>query len=397
MSIHCRISSYFQNFLVTLPSFLAHHYTKRNQGAHYKAQKNASSPQKLVLHIDFAENFTCVSQDEVQPAHWLQSQISLFTACVWNGSQSPSSFVIISDNLTHDKKAVTVNIIHLLRSILSGPCEELHIFSDGPVSHMKNRFMYAVLPNIRQQFHIGRVTWSFFATAHGKGPVDAVGGLSKRLVWKSILSRRTHSVTKATEFFSALNYSTGQISPILSSPVDEEEILSAVNAMDAFSEAPKIHKISQTHFWSFDEHGSSSHRLSPCLAEELSVEIIDLDVSTNDRPLTPPPLAVRLGIQAASPSGYVPLFLPQFPAGAVAKCTIYGRRGRSWIYLCTIIESDDTRVNVKFLNEVAAGVFECPAHPRTSWHAKDNICVISPQPILDICNRYVFAPSFYPL
>ena len=29
--------------------------------------------------------------------------------------------------------------------------------------------------------------WSFFATAHGKGPIDGLGGTVKRTVWKQIL------------------------------------------------------------------------------------------------------------------------------------------------------------------------------------------------------------------
>ncbi len=39
-----------------------------------------------MLQIDFAENYTCIAQDEVQSFHWVQPQVSLFTiSALYNG------------------------------------------------------------------------------------------------------------------------------------------------------------------------------------------------------------------------------------------------------------------------------------------------------------------------
>lgn len=50
-------------------------------------------------------------QDEVQPVHWGQDQVALFTVAIWTkGADNPvcESHVIISDDMVHDKKSVAV-------------------------------------------------------------------------------------------------------------------------------------------------------------------------------------------------------------------------------------------------------------------------------------------------
>jgi hypothetical protein len=102
--------------------------------------KASASPKRLLLQIDFAENFLCQWQDEVQAAHYHQSQISVFTACCWDGDSSPSSHVVVSDTLKHDKSTVVANLIQLIpQLLLDRQCDELHVFSDGPSSQMKTQ------------------------------------------------------------------------------------------------------------------------------------------------------------------------------------------------------------------------------------------------------------------
>ena len=90
-----------------LPKFLEHCFIKREQASTYNTQREsaASEPQnskKALLQIDYSENYTCVSQDEIQSAHWRQSQVSLFTASLWH-SGSMYSHLLASDDLTHTK------------------------------------------------------------------------------------------------------------------------------------------------------------------------------------------------------------------------------------------------------------------------------------------------------
>ena len=47
--------------------------------------------------------------------------------------------------------------------------------------------------------NLQKMDWSFFGTAHGKGPVDGIGGTVKRTVWRRILQRRA-LINSAEEF-----------------------------------------------------------------------------------------------------------------------------------------------------------------------------------------------------
>lgn len=42
--------------------------------------------------------------------------------------------------------------------------------------------------------------WAFFATSHGKGSVDAIGGTVKRSVWRMVKARK-NIVSDAKSFF----------------------------------------------------------------------------------------------------------------------------------------------------------------------------------------------------
>ena len=62
-----------------VPPFLIHCFVKRKFLSYEEDKLEALMEQsKTMLQIDFAENFTCLAQDEVQSTHWKQNQITLF-------------------------------------------------------------------------------------------------------------------------------------------------------------------------------------------------------------------------------------------------------------------------------------------------------------------------------
>ena len=167
-----------------VPQFLEHCYIKRKQADTYRNMKKEAEKEsfksKAMIQVDFAENYTCVSQDEIQSAHWQQAQVSLFTAAVWHsGKMHP--YVLCSDNLTHSKDTVPAYIDFLLET-LPKDTSELFIWSDGPASQFKNRYIAEILPVLCKRYDLVNIQWNFFATSHGKGPVDGIGGAVKRKV-----------------------------------------------------------------------------------------------------------------------------------------------------------------------------------------------------------------------
>jgi hypothetical protein len=103
-----------QDLLNKLPAFVKHHRIKALQHEAYEAAKSTSTPSCPLVQIDFAENFSCFHQDEIQAAHWNHAQITLFTCCIWTGVKDIQNFVVASDNLEHNKETATAFLLKIL-------------------------------------------------------------------------------------------------------------------------------------------------------------------------------------------------------------------------------------------------------------------------------------------
>ena len=65
------------------------------------------------------------------------------------------------------------------------------IWTDGPTtSEFKNRYMMKLL-QISSKKYGCRFTWKYFATSHGKGIVDGIGGRAKSIVRTEVMSKKT--------------------------------------------------------------------------------------------------------------------------------------------------------------------------------------------------------------
>lgn len=62
--------------------FIAHVYVKRAQAKSFETDRKeieqTANRTVAMVHIDYAENVSCASQDEVQSAHWNQRLVSIF-------------------------------------------------------------------------------------------------------------------------------------------------------------------------------------------------------------------------------------------------------------------------------------------------------------------------------
>ncbi|ESO91762.1 hypothetical protein LOTGIDRAFT_163120 [Lottia gigantea] len=178
-----------------------HVYIAKIQLRAIKELKTKLDVTEGILQEDFAENFNIKYQNEIMTAHWSSNGVTLFTA-VFNSKDGYSSHVMVSNDLHHDKYSVaTFNRIIANEMLEKHPeIEKIHIFSDGAGSQFKNK--YTLVNMLRADAiheNIKSIDWSFFGTAHGKGPVDGVGGTVKRAVWRRILQNRV-LVNSAEDF-----------------------------------------------------------------------------------------------------------------------------------------------------------------------------------------------------
>lgn len=117
-----------------------------------------------------------------------------------NGSKTTcESQVIVTDEMSHDKKPVAVLMSNVIDRIVQrhSKIKKVYVFSDGPSSQFKNRYIANFLHQLKARVQI---EWHYFATSHGKGVVDGIGGTVKRIVWNAVATRQAHTVTDAKTF-----------------------------------------------------------------------------------------------------------------------------------------------------------------------------------------------------
>lgn len=121
----------------------------------------------------------------------------------------------------------------------------LKIWSDGPSSQFKNRFMAALIKTIENVFSV-KVFWNYFATSHGKGSVDGIGAAVKNRVKRLVKSR--HAIVNCSKDFTAAFNTEESVIEVMS--MDEKEmqkIRKNLQLDELFETAPNVHDISRYH------------------------------------------------------------------------------------------------------------------------------------------------------
>ena len=79
--------------------------------------------------------------------------------------------------------------------------KKLIFFSDGAASQYKNKSNFINMTHLQKNTDIN-VQWNFFATSHGKGACDGIGGTVKRNAYRASLQRPVDShITTPQHFF----------------------------------------------------------------------------------------------------------------------------------------------------------------------------------------------------
>ena len=177
----------YDHLCLLMPSFLTHSFIKRQQHKSLESDKNSTKEVSgiAVLQMDYTENYRCFSQDEVQNAHWNQKQVTIFTSVTWFQNMK-NFYPIVSDCTTHDKETSLINLDRFIQS-LQKDIFKLRVWTDGPSSQFKNRFIIAGTQKLQKIYEIA-IKWNYSATSHGKGPID--GLVVKRIAPNQVLTRK---------------------------------------------------------------------------------------------------------------------------------------------------------------------------------------------------------------
>ena len=176
-----------------IDALTSHSFTAKSQAAYLKERKTQLTSESAIIIMDFAENYEYVIQDEVQSYHWSKERCTLHPVSLYtkNGEiLEHKSFCIMSDDLQHD----TCFVYEVLK-LITEYCRsnlpdivEIQYFSDGCAGQYKNYKNFINLCLHKVELGLD-ATWNFFATSHGKGPCDGIGGSVKRLARLESLRR----------------------------------------------------------------------------------------------------------------------------------------------------------------------------------------------------------------
>ena len=185
---------FVESFCEQLKTLLTHSFIAKQQSAFHLEVKSSLQCGVFQVIADFSENYSFVLQDQAQGFHWNNSQVTIHPFVVYyteSGKLQQLSYVIISDCLHHDTIAVYVfqnSLIDFLTTKFNSLPRKIIYFSDGAAAQYKNRKNFLNLCHHKPDFGID-AEWHFFATSHGKGPCDGLGGTVKRLAARTSLQR----------------------------------------------------------------------------------------------------------------------------------------------------------------------------------------------------------------
>ncbi|EDO29585.1 predicted protein [Nematostella vectensis] len=236
-----------------IPSFLEHVFIKRKQSAFFEDSIANLNENEAVVQVDFSENYACQHQDEIQSAHWCQEQVTLFTVAIWakdsaNTDTTCNSHVIVTDDHNHDKQSIAVFMDYTINTLVKEMFPQVasvDIFSDGPSSQFKNRYMANFYQTLQQNGV--KINWHFFASSHGKGVVDGLGGTVRRVVWTAVSSRQVPRVGNAEESAKVANALCTAISTHLFLKADIIKASIILGLDNCFLEAKPIPGIAKIH------------------------------------------------------------------------------------------------------------------------------------------------------
>ena len=158
-----------------------------------------------IIQMDFAENYTCQTREDVMSAYWNQSSVTLHPAIVYfkspEGNLQHLSYVYVSDVLHHNSAMVLAVIEKLLPSVKTTipNLTHVHFWTDSPTSQYRNRIIFDTVDQLRDQ-HGVIASWHYFECGHGKGPCDGVGGTTKRNADNAVKQGKAE-IQDATDFY----------------------------------------------------------------------------------------------------------------------------------------------------------------------------------------------------
>jgi hypothetical protein len=169
----------------------SHEHIRRTQVSYMKTSQEMLLDHEAIIQLDFAENYRCTLQNEIQEAHFCAQQATVHPVVVHymdHGSRRVQALCVISDCLQHDGdfvRALIPKVLHAVKRVVPRLLNVTY-FSDNAGGQYKNYKMIANLCAHSDDFGVW-AEWNFFAAGHGKSACDGVGATIKHMAKRATL------------------------------------------------------------------------------------------------------------------------------------------------------------------------------------------------------------------
>ena len=343
------VSEFIIYVVENISTFTEHSYLSKCQAAYLRETLNDLPRNKMVVQLDFSENYEFVIQDEIQPYHWTKEYCTVHPVILHvqiDQAVEVKSLCFLSNDLSHD-----TSFVWALQKIIASYVKRefphisvLEYFSDGCAGQYKNFKNFLNLTYHLNDFGLIGI-WNFFASCHGKSPTDGLGaGVKRKLRNKSLTVGPQDAILTSTK---AYEYVTEAMPSIKFFHIDQDEIFTDKTMLE------QRYRKGSTVIGTRSFHHFSS---------EITGTVIYRRTSSDSRPT---------GTHCFFHSA--PAFTAaDLPISTYIACSY---DDRWWIGTVQRIEDGDIRVN--FLH---------PSGPSKSfyWPARQDICWV---PIVDVLSK----------
>lgn len=166
-------------------------------------------PSWTVLNMDFAENYTCIMQNEVQSGRWGHNQVTVHPTVAYYRCPKEEcdkivqeALIFVTDDMTHDANAVNEFVKLTNQHLKDKRGLQIHHqvqLTDGCSAQYKSKTPFSDISYATEDFGF-RIQRHFYGPRHGKGPSDGAGAVAKSAVRRAVMSGDV-IVNSASEFF----------------------------------------------------------------------------------------------------------------------------------------------------------------------------------------------------
>lgn len=160
---------------------------------------------EATCQMDYAENYSCIYQDEPSSVFYDRNQITIHPMiihyCTPDATVQHKSFVGITASTAHTAPTCLAFLQQLIPKVkdLLPNLNYIHYISDSPSSQYRNKSIVKLVAQHESIFNGIKASWEYLESGHGKGPCDGVGGSIKKSAEIAVKSGKI--ISTAQEFY----------------------------------------------------------------------------------------------------------------------------------------------------------------------------------------------------